>query len=162
VRDLEAAGADVWVDKRGITSDDFVQKISEGLAGRQWLVLVMTPEALQSPWVRREVNAALNEQTAGRMLGVLPLIMRPCPEKDIPLLWRPLHRYDATEGYATARDALLQAMGLFLPEEPTAPGTTSLGVAGARAARLSRRQVLVGTGLTGGLVAVGGVAWLTR
>src|SRR5262249_2518165 len=80
VADLEAAGADVWVDGKGITSDDFVQKISEGLTGRQWLVLIMTLEALRSPWVRREVNAALNEQTAGRMLGVLPLVMRPCAE----------------------------------------------------------------------------------
>jgi hypothetical protein len=48
MRDLQAAGADVWVDDKGITSDDFVQKISEGLAGRQWLVLVMTPAALAS------------------------------------------------------------------------------------------------------------------
>src|SRR5215471_1301103 len=58
VADLEAAGADVWVDTSGITSDDFVKKISEGLAGRQWLVLVMTPAALASPWVQREVNVA--------------------------------------------------------------------------------------------------------
>jgi hypothetical protein len=36
VNDLEAAGADVWVDMAGITPDDFVRKISEGLAGRQW------------------------------------------------------------------------------------------------------------------------------
>jgi hypothetical protein len=41
-----------------ITSDDFIKKINEGLAGRQWLVLVMTPDALHSPWVQSEVNAA--------------------------------------------------------------------------------------------------------
>jgi hypothetical protein len=35
VEDLKAAGADAWVDEEGITSDDFVRKISEGLAGRQ-------------------------------------------------------------------------------------------------------------------------------
>jgi hypothetical protein len=46
--DLEAAGADVWVDDARITSDDFIKKINEGLAGRQWLVLVMTPDALRS------------------------------------------------------------------------------------------------------------------
>lgn len=103
VADLEAAGANVWVDTGGITSDDFVKKISEGLAGRQWLVLVMTPAALSSPWVQREVNVALNEQTAGRMLGVLPVVMQPCREEDIPMLWRTLHRYEATHDYARAR-----------------------------------------------------------
>jgi hypothetical protein len=110
--DLKAAGADAWVDTAGITSDDFVKKISEGLAGRQWLMLVMTPDALRSPWVQREVNAALNEHTAGRMLGVLPFVMLPCFEQAIPVLWRTLHRYDATKSYEAARDGLLGAIGL--------------------------------------------------
>src|SRR5689334_16584479 len=87
VADLEAAGADVWVDTSGITSDDFVKKISEGLAGRKWLVLVMTPAAVTSPWVQREVNAAMNEHTAGRMLGILPVVLQPCQEQSVPLLW---------------------------------------------------------------------------
>jgi formylglycine-generating enzyme required for sulfatase activity len=112
VADLEAAGADVWVDTSGITNDDFVRKISEGLTGRQWLVLVMTPDALRSPWVQREVNAALNELTAGRMRGVLPLVMQPCQEPAVPMLWRTLHRYDATGGYETTRSSLFAALGL--------------------------------------------------
>ena len=115
VADLETAGADVWVDTAGITSDDFVKKISEGLAGRHWLVLVMTPEALKSPWVQREVNVALSEHTAGRMLGIVPIMMHPCKEQDIPMLWRTLHRYDATRDYASARDGLLGALGLWMP-----------------------------------------------
>jgi hypothetical protein len=78
VADLKAAGADVWVDDEGITSDDFVRKISEGLEGRQWLILVMTPASVASHWVQREVNTALNEHTAGRMLGVLPFVMTRC------------------------------------------------------------------------------------
>jgi formylglycine-generating enzyme required for sulfatase activity len=133
VRDLEAAGADVWVDTSGITSDDFVKKISEGMAGRKWLVLVMTPAAVASPWVQREVNVALSEQTAGRMLGVLPLVMQSCREQDIPLLWRPLHRYDATSDYIGAVSGLLRALGLATPAnlgkqqpEPPIPNQPSI------------------------------------
>jgi formylglycine-generating enzyme required for sulfatase activity len=133
VRDLQAAGADVWVDDQGITSDDFVQKISEGLAGRQWLVLVMTPAALASPWVRREVNAALNEQTANRMQGVLPLVLQSCAEQEIPMLWRPLHRYDATQDASATIARLLGALGLAArgeqlpqPEASLAMATTAL------------------------------------
>jgi hypothetical protein len=95
-----------------------VQKISEGLAGRQWVVLVMTPAAVRSPWVQREVNAAMNEHTARRMLGILPVVMQPCNESDIPILWRPIYRYDATKSYEVARDGLFAALGLSQPAKP--------------------------------------------
>src|SRR6476620_6121288 len=99
VTDLEIAGADVWVDDVRITSDDFIQKINEGLVGRQWLVLVMTPDALRSPWVQTEVNAALNQVRKGRMFGVIPMMAEPCDDADIPPLLDALHRYDATRNY---------------------------------------------------------------
>lgn len=122
VAELKAAGADVWVDDQRIMSNNFVQKIGEGLEGRQWLVLVMTPQSVASPWVQNEVNTAISEQTAGRMLGVIPVIAAPTLEQDIPLLWRPLHRYDATSNYETARNGLLRALGLGtgIPPKPGA------------------------------------------
>jgi formylglycine-generating enzyme required for sulfatase activity len=112
VDDLERASADVWVDYQGISSGSFVQKINEGLAGRQWLVLVMTPAALASPWVRDEVNAALHQVKTGRMRDVIPFVMTVCDEALIPPLWAHLHRYDATHGYEGARDQLFGALGL--------------------------------------------------
>jgi hypothetical protein len=149
VADLQAAGADVWVDKAGITSDDFVKKISEGLADRQWLVLVATPASLASPWVQREVNVALNEQTAGRMLGVIPVVMQPCREQDFPMLWRTLQRYDATRDYQRAVAALCAALGLAstgatgaesrpetTPTPPTSPNVT------APAATITRTRIV--------------------
>ena len=54
VADLKTSGADVWIDDEGITSDDFVRKTSEGLAGRQWLNPVMITDSVKSPWVQRE------------------------------------------------------------------------------------------------------------
>jgi formylglycine-generating enzyme required for sulfatase activity len=112
VADLETAGADVWVDDERITSDDFIKKINEGMAGRQWLILVMTPDSLRSQWVQAEVNAALHQVRGGRMLGVIPIVAKLCDEGDIPALWATLHRYDATHAYEGARDGLLRALGL--------------------------------------------------
>lgn len=120
VADLDAAGADVWVDDQRITSDDFIKKINEGLAGRQWLVLVMTPAALRSSWVQAEVNAALNQVRKGHMVGVVPILAQACDDEDIPPLLDALHRYDATHDYAPARDGLLRAVGLSIPTVPTA------------------------------------------
>ena len=86
----------------------------------------MTPAALASPWVQREVNAALNEHTAGRMLGGLPLVMQPCQEQDIPLLWRTFHRYDATRDYSGAVSGLLRALGLVASvRQPVPPAPTA-------------------------------------
>jgi formylglycine-generating enzyme required for sulfatase activity len=120
--DLKATGADVWLDTESIASGDFVTKISEGLAGRQWLVLVMTPDALRSSWVRQEVDTAFNEVTAHRMLGIIPLEMMPCDVSDIPLLWRSLHRYDATKDYQSALAGLMRALGLAAaPVSQSAP-----------------------------------------
>ena len=121
VSDLETAGADVWVDDVRITSDDFIQKINEGLVGRHWLVFVMTPDALRSPWVQTEVNAGLNQVRKGRMLGVIPIMAMPCDDADIPPLLDTLHRYDATRAYEGARDGLLRALGLISPEKPESP-----------------------------------------
>jgi tetratricopeptide (TPR) repeat protein len=126
VRDLEVAGADVWVDDARITSDDFIQKINEGLSGRQWLVLIMTPEALRSPWVQTEVNAALNQVRKGRMRGVIPIMAKPCADEDIPPLLDALHRYDATRNYEPARLGLLRALDLISPEAPAAVPSQTL------------------------------------
>jgi len=112
VADLEAAGADVWVDDARITSGDFIKKINDGLTGRQWLVLVMTPDALRSQWVQAEVNAALLQVRQGRMLGVIPLVAQPCNDADIPPLWSILNRYDASREYENARGRLFISLDL--------------------------------------------------
>src|SRR5215831_14220970 len=95
VHDLESAGMDVWIDEKGITSGSLVQKISAGLQERQWLLVILTPAALASPWVQTEVDAGLQEVHAGRMRAVIPIMVKPCDEAEIPLLWRSLFRYDA-------------------------------------------------------------------
>lgn len=128
VQRLQAAGADVWVDTDRIPSGDFVRKISEGLSGRQWLVLVMTPDALRSPWVQSEVNAAYHQVNSGRMLGIIPVVAAPCDERDIPLLWANLQRYDATHDSHAALAGLLHALGLAIPSSvlPSAPARDSV------------------------------------
>src|SRR5689334_17687918 len=58
VADLRSKGADVWVDLANITSNDFQDGINEGLRGRDWCVVVLTPNAINSRWVKLEVHAA--------------------------------------------------------------------------------------------------------
>jgi hypothetical protein len=97
--DLQAHGADVWVDLTEIQHDDFLKRINEGLKDREWLVLVMTPAALASPWVQLEVDAAYALVIMKRMRGVIPVVARPWQLEDIPPTWAALHRYDAARDY---------------------------------------------------------------
>jgi hypothetical protein len=146
VADLKAAGADVWVDDEGITSGDFVRKINEGLVGRQWLVLVMTPGALQSPWVRAEVDAALHQHMAGHMLGIIPFVAQVCDEHLIPPLWANLHamtRHTAT--YSVRSSPADAAPSGFSSSANTADGRRSSVI--APSATPAAFRILTGRGL---------------
>jgi parallel beta-helix repeat protein len=122
VSDLRGAGADVWVDTDEIRSDDFIAKINQGLTNRQWLVLVMTPDSLRSPWVEREVNAGLQLTSTGRMRAVIPVLALECDSAAIPPLWATLHRYDAVKDYSSALEGLLLAIGLPTPHKSLSVG----------------------------------------
>jgi len=88
----------------------------------------MTPHAPRSPWVRDEVNAALNQVRKGRMRGVIPVVAQSCADADIPPLWDPLHRYDATRTYDAALSGLLRALGLAESAVPAPSSTVSPSV----------------------------------
>ena len=112
VADLRAAGVEVWVDMTNIRSGDFVGHISEGLKTCEWLIVVLTPEALASEFVPWEVNIGVAMAVQKEIKGVIPFMVHPCDPKTIPRAWITLHRYDATSDYKSALAGLLRALGL--------------------------------------------------
>jgi chromosome partitioning protein len=115
-QDLRAIGLHVWLDQAEIAPGaDVVATINRGLAGAQWLVVVLTPDALASTFVRREVNAALLLQDRGKLAGVVPVLAKPCDPDTIPPLWAELQRVDAMHDYDQAVIDLLGAFASTLP-----------------------------------------------
>lgn len=112
VDDLHKAGAEVWVDVAGITHGNFMQRIDEALAHCEWMVLVLTPNAIASPYVKDEVYAALHRVKQGYMCDVIPVLTVPCAPGTVPPQWDVLHRYDATRDYAAALAGVRHAVGL--------------------------------------------------
>ena len=84
--------------------------INDALASCDWLVLVLTPAAISSPFVKLEVNTAIGRAMKGYMRGVIPIIAAPTDPRSIPPTWDGLHRYDAIRDYATALQSLLRAL----------------------------------------------------
>jgi formylglycine-generating enzyme required for sulfatase activity len=126
VSDLQAAGAEVWWDVSGIDEGDFLGKINTALQQCQWLVLVLTPNAVASKWVNLEVNAAIHRREIGQMRGVLPMLASHVALDTIPPVWANLHRYDAVGNYQGAVARLTQTLGL--PGAPAEPPRGQLGI----------------------------------
>lgn len=118
VDDLHRAGAQVWVDKAGIQHGNFMERIDEALAQSEWFVLVLTPNAVESPYVRQETYTALHRVQQALMHAVIPILAAPCPSDSIPPQWDALHRYDATQDYPSAVEGVVGAVGLTGPTPP--------------------------------------------
>jgi hypothetical protein len=112
VGDLQRAGAEVWVDQEGIHHGNIMNHIDEALGKADWLILVQTPDAVRSEYVKLEVSAALTRVMSGLMQGVIPIIAKPCDQREVPPLWATMLYYDATQDYPGALHQLLQALGL--------------------------------------------------
>jgi hypothetical protein len=113
VDDLKAMGADVWVDYEQIASGNFAKSINEGLGTCEWVILVQTPNALASSWVREEIDAAANLRVKRRVKEVIPIIAEDCAGCDVPPMWDTLHNYDATTDYERAIAGIGRALGLL-------------------------------------------------
>jgi hypothetical protein len=122
VADLESSGTYVWVDVVGVGASDFQERINQVLDSCQWLVLVMTPASLVSPWVRTEVHAAIRLMMQGRIHGIIQLLAQPVAQDQIPPTWGVYANFDATRDYTAALNLTLRELGLNSPaSEPVAP-----------------------------------------
>lgn len=92
-RALEQARHDVWDAEREILpGDNWAKKIAEGLEESEAMVVLLTPDAVRSQAVRREIDYALGKKSFDRRL--IPVIVG-SPEKfpadSIPWILRHLN-----------------------------------------------------------------------
>ncbi|MCM3748105.1 toll/interleukin-1 receptor domain-containing protein [Paenibacillus pasadenensis] len=78
-RDLKRLGINVWFDKWEIRiGDSITWKIEEGIRENEFLGIVLSPEALNSEWVKSELGAAWVKQLQTRKVFILPILYREC------------------------------------------------------------------------------------
>ena len=87
---LTKRGLTVWLDAWRMTpGDSLVEKIGEGIQASDRLVVFLTPESVESNWVRKEVATGIVMEVAEEKgLGskfVIPALLIPCK---IPILLR--------------------------------------------------------------------------
>lgn len=72
--DLETAGYDVWWDVTDLEGgDDWVSTIPQAISSSQYVIVVLTPSALASEWVRKEYTQALHLRKK-----IIPIMLASC------------------------------------------------------------------------------------
>ena len=82
-QDLRRALGDesaVWYDNLGGLhgGDTWWEKIVEELTARKVFIVVLSPEAVRSPWVRDEINLAWSQKNSKEGKRIIPLLYREC------------------------------------------------------------------------------------
>jgi TIR domain len=103
--DLTRAAVNVWYDQWEVApGDSIVEKINNALRWNDYLVIVLSPEAIQSRWVAREINSSLLQSLEGRSVTLIPVLKEQCI---LPVLIADLHYADFTQSYDSGFGALL-------------------------------------------------------
>lgn len=109
VSDLAARGVPVWYDKLDVRLGDSIPgKINSGISEAKYFLIVLSPAAVKSKWVREELNAALMRQVASTGTFLLPVLVEDC---DVPPLLGHRRFADFRESYEAGLEELLEVFG---------------------------------------------------
>jgi tetratricopeptide (TPR) repeat protein len=104
--DLKARGYEVWVDRSKMEGgDDFPQTLQKAIARCDVVLVVLSPQALESKWVRMEYRQALHINKL-----VIPLVRQRCHEMPLELLGVHQINFQGSSRYHSGLQELLAAL----------------------------------------------------
>jgi hypothetical protein len=78
-KDIRNHDVRVWLDEAEmLIGDSLIQRIEQGIREMEYLGIILSPNSIQSEWVRRELEIALNDEIQGKRIKVLPILYRKC------------------------------------------------------------------------------------
>jgi TIR domain len=115
---LTKSGIDIWYSKDSIqTATEWEVSIRDGLKMCDWFLVIMSPHAVASKWVRREVHWAM-EKREGR---IVPVMMQKCDPEDLHLGLPLLQFIDFRADIKKAQHQLLAIWGVNWRAEEAQP-----------------------------------------
>lgn len=111
VRVLRRHGIPVWYSETNIVgAQQWHDEIGAALQRCDWLVLVLSPSAAESVWVKRELLYALQQ---GRFNGrIVPLLYKPCAYDRISWTLSQMQMIDFASDFDDGCRALLRVWGI--------------------------------------------------
>ncbi len=121
---LETYGLPVWADSRNLRGGaKLAPAIEEAIEGARQFIVVISPNTINSPWVRKEIQKALAIERTRKDEGyrVIPLLL-PGIEPSALLLWfdeEPvgIHIKIEVSGLSEVMPQILAALGERLPDD---------------------------------------------
>ncbi len=108
---LRRHGVPVWYSETNIVgAQQWHDEIGNALARCEWFLLVLSPAASKSRWVKRELFFALEDaRYEGR---IIPIIKRPCDPKKLSWTLSSMQHIDFTSSNSEGFTDLLRVWGL--------------------------------------------------
>lgn len=104
---LRAARLHVWYSPHAIAgAAQWHDEIGAALERCNWLVVVLSPAAVRSPWVKRELMYAL--RTPRYANHIVPLLWKPCDVERLSWTLPDFQMVDFTEDFSQGRASLLR------------------------------------------------------
>jgi tetratricopeptide (TPR) repeat protein len=156
---LESFALTVWVDSRNLRGGNkLAPAINQAIEQARQTIVVISPNTVNSPWVRKEINYALEIEAQKQDAGyrVIPLLL-PGIEPAALDLWfdeEPvglkvqLTAANLMEGLMEALPAILAALGERAPDDPQAAEETAAIPVAELALKLSDAKVETADGKT--------------
>lgn len=105
--DLRSFGCKIWMAPDSIQpGEKWAEAIGRGLEESGVFLLLLSPEAIASSWVRTETNAAIELNHNGEM-RLFPLLLRNCK---VPILLRTYQHISLQDGYKQGFSRLWQIL----------------------------------------------------
>ena len=109
---LQRHGVPVWYSRINIVgAQQWHDEIGEALQRCDWFVVILSPESVESMWVKRELFFALSEKRFENK--IIPVLYQPCNVKK--LSWTLLSSFqivDFTTSYEEGCQQLLRIWGM--------------------------------------------------
>ena len=110
-RVLRAHGIPVWYSDTSITgAQEWNDKITEALDRCDWFAVVLSPQAAQSKWVKREVIYALGADQYNDK--IVPILYRPCDFRKISFALNTIQYVDFRADHQNGYRNLLRIWGI--------------------------------------------------
>ena len=121
---LEGQGLSVWVDSRNLRGGEkLAPEIDQAIEGARQVIVVLSPNTINSPWVRKEIQKAreVEQQRKGEGYRVIPLLL-PGVEPTALALWFDEEPVGVpiqlkTGGLSEALPSILTSLGERLPTD---------------------------------------------
>jgi len=118
---LRAAGVRVWLDEAEIkVGDSLTKKIGDAIESMDYFGVVLSRHSVNSEWVQRELQVAMQRELQERKVVVLPLLLAPV---ELPPFLRDKLYADFTtpERFKATFPKLLETLGVKRPGVLSAP-----------------------------------------